>query len=57
VEGVDALSGVGVDDAGRELSVFGGKSDDAGIGSKVLVEGPVLLHDHDHVLDLVNAVQ
>jgi len=49
-----ACTGERVGDANRELTTLVRQAVRAGVGAEVLVEAPVLLHDHDHVLDLVN---
>src|SRR5713226_7492417 len=56
VEWIDALAAAGVVDADNELAVRGRKAIGAGIRAEVLIERPVLLHDDDHVLNLVDAV-
>src|SRR5579884_1591231 len=56
VVGVDAGVVLGVGDADGELAVLGGEAVGAGEGAEVGVEGAVLLHDDDDVLDLVDAL-
>src|SRR3984893_10535954 len=43
--------------AHRELPALTREAVGAWIGAEVLLESPLLLHDHDHVLDLVDSVR
>src|SRR3989440_7147105 len=52
---LDALVGQGIGHADRGDTVVPGDAVGAGIGAKVAVEGAVLLHDDNHVLDGVDA--
>jgi hypothetical protein len=54
VMGLDAGLGLGVGKADSRDTVLHGDAVGTGIGSKVVVEGAILLHDHDDVLDLVD---
>jgi hypothetical protein len=49
---VDALPGLGIMDADRELTVLDRETFRPWIGAEILVEGAVLLHDHNDMLDL-----
>ena len=55
VEGADAAVRERVRDAHGRTAVFHRDPVRAGKRAEVRVEGAVLLHDHDHVLDRVNA--
>ncbi len=55
VERRDAPADLWVGDAHGRPSVLHGDAIGAGIGPEVRVERPVLLHDHDHVSDRVDA--
>jgi hypothetical protein len=56
VERLLAAAGRGVRDADGEAAVgVPWKAVGAGIRTEVVIERPVLLHDDDHVLDLVDA--
>src|SRR5450759_2289405 len=55
VEGLDAVSGVGVKDTGSWPAVFHRNSFSSRIGAKIMVKCPILLHYDDDMLDFVNA--
>ncbi len=54
VVGTDAATVVRVRHAHRELASLPGQPIGAGVEAEVVIEAAVLLHDHDHVLDLVD---
>ena len=54
VVGLVAALGSGIGHAHRELAVLGRDAVRPGVGAEERIERPVLLHDDDHVADLVN---
>ena len=48
-----AASGAGIGRANGEMTIAGRKPVGTRVGAEERVEGPVLLHDHDDMLDLV----
>ena len=57
VIGLHALPGPGVGVADRGHAVLHRYALGSGEGPEVVVKGAVLLHDHDHMLDLVDAAR
>lgn len=53
--GFGTLARLGIVHAYGEVAVPCRQSVRSGIGAEVAVKGPVLLHDYDYVLDLMNA--